>query len=554
MRISSAPQSAARSTSADDPLQPSLSVIVPVYNGGDEIVDNVNAIRRAVVDGLEGADFEMIVVSDGSIDDTAERLLAARSDTDIRVIHYDRNLGKGYAVRAGALASHGAWVALVDADLDLDPGSLPSYLKIARSERLDFAIGSKRHPDSVVQYPRSRRIASWCYQQLNRVLFRLDARDTQVGLKVFSRRVVEDVMPLLLVKRFAFDLELLAVARSLGYGRMRELPVRLDYRFSGSGVRSLAVLGALFDTAAIFYRLRILQTYERKRRLLRRAAMARDQLPLVTLIGEPEAANRLDYPRLETVASARAGSGELVAVLAARARPAGNWVTAAAPFFSDPDVAAVVVPTVAPLHGSLGMRVGAAVLESRLGGGSRRSLYLPGNIRHVSDHEAESIVARRADYLAVLDAEVDEESLVAWLAERGRRTVYTPETSVSLAPPSLLRPHLRGTFQHARARGAAARRTHGASLSGATALSLAPLAAGLLGAFLLLASGGLHTAGVALLLVYTCALAVSGIHAAGRFRSLAVGALQPFAVFATQAAYSYGFLRGITEPSRRADG
>ena len=182
--------------SKSSPLRPLLTVVVPVYNGGDEIVDNVSAIRRAVVDGLNGEDVETIVVSDGSIDDTAERLLAARGDLGIRVIHYDRNLGKGYAVRAGALASHGVWVALVDADLDLDPVSIPSYLEVARRERLDFAIGSKRHPDSVVHYPRSRRIASWWYQQLNRVLFRLDVRDTQVGLKVFSRRVVEEVMPL----------------------------------------------------------------------------------------------------------------------------------------------------------------------------------------------------------------------------------------------------------------------------------------------------------------------------------------------------------------------
>ena len=118
--------------SKSSPLRPLLTVVVPVYNGGDEIVDNVSAIRRAVVDGLNGEDVETIVVSDGSIDDTAERLLAARGDLGIRVIHYDRNLGKGYAVRAGALASHGAWVALVDADLDLDPVSIPSYLEVAR--------------------------------------------------------------------------------------------------------------------------------------------------------------------------------------------------------------------------------------------------------------------------------------------------------------------------------------------------------------------------------------------------------------------------------------
>ena len=251
----------------DRPLRPLLTVIVPVYNGGDEIVENVGVIRRAAAGDLSAEDVELIVVSDGSIDGTAERLIEARTDVDMHVIHYDHNLGKGHAVKVGALAAAGHWIAIVDADLDLDPGLIPEYLETARREQLDFAVGSKRHPDSVVFYPRSRRMASWCYQQLNRMLFRLDVRDTQVGLKVFRREVADEVVPLLLVKRFAFDLELLAVGRAFGFRRVRELPVRLDYRFTGSEVGSTAVARALWDTAAIFYRLRILHTYQRRRRL-----------------------------------------------------------------------------------------------------------------------------------------------------------------------------------------------------------------------------------------------------------------------------------------------
>jgi glycosyltransferase involved in cell wall biosynthesis len=535
-------------------MHPLLTVVVPVYNGGDAIVANVEVIREAIVDGLSTEDVELIVVSDGSIDGTAERLLQSRSEKGIRVLHYDRNLGKGYAVKAGALAAHGDWVALVDADLDLDPASIPTYLDAAREDGLDLAIGSKRHPHSVVHYPRSRRAASWCYQQLNRLLFRLDVRDTQVGLKVFSRRVADDVVPLLLVKRFAFDLELLAVAKSLGYDRIRELPVRLDYRFSGSGVGSLAVLGALWDTAAIFYRLRILRTYERKRRLFHGAAATPpEQLPLVSLIGEREAAELLDYPRLEVLPrreEAPSAAGELVAILAPGARPAGNWVTAAVPFFADPAVAAVVVPTVSSLTGGLGRRVAAAVLESRLGAGSRRSLYLPGNVRAVSDHAAESIVLRRADYLAAAAAGAEDERRVAWLAEQGRRTIYTPDASISAQPPPIVRPHLTGTFRHARARGAAARRSRGASLSGATALSLAPAAAAAAGVVLVLVGGSARTAGFVLLLAYAGALAASGIHAAARFRSLAVGLLQPFVVVGSQAVYLGGFARGLMERPR----
>jgi glycosyltransferase involved in cell wall biosynthesis len=524
-----------------------LTVVVPVYNGGDEIVANVEEIRRIVAGELPGEEIELVVVSDGSIDGSAERLLESRSDDRIRVIHYDRNLGKGYAVKAGSLAARGDWVALVDADLDLDPGAIPAFLGVARSHGLDFAIGSKRHPESIVVYPRSRRAASWCYQQLNRFLFRLDVRDTQVGLKVFSRGVVDDVVPLLLVKRYAFDLELLAVSTALGYGRIEELPVRLDYRFTGSGVGSRAALQALWDTAAIFYRLRILRTYERKRRLVRRGRLPAE--PLVSVRAEPEAIEPLDYFRLEHLApdaSLRDAAGEIVAVLGPRTRPAGNWVTAAVPYFADPDVAAVIAPTVAPLLGSLRTRAAAAVLESRLGSGSRRLGYFPGNVRFVADLPAESVVARRTDLAEAEAAGVTDEELVAWLAARGRRTVYTPDTSLTVEPAPLVRPHLADTFGYARARGSAARRSRGRSLSSATALSLAPAGAAVAGGALLAA--GATTVGAGLVLAYAGALALSGAHAALRFRSVAVGVLEPPAVVASQAAYLAGFVRGLSQP------
>ena len=244
---------------------------MPVYNGGEEIVENVDVIRRAVIaDGSATRTSRSIVVSDGSIDGTAERLLEARGDLGVRVIHYDRNLGKGYAVKAGALAAHGEWVALIDADLDLDPASMPSYLerRAAREARLRDRLEAASGVASC-HYPRSRRIASWCYQQLNRLLFRLDVRDTQVGLKVFSRRVVDEVVPLLLVKQFAFDLELLAVADS---ARVRRVIRRCRFGSStASPARRRLDRGrsrALWDTAAVFYRLRILRTYQRKAALL----------------------------------------------------------------------------------------------------------------------------------------------------------------------------------------------------------------------------------------------------------------------------------------------
>jgi hypothetical protein len=536
---------------AAPPSRPLLSVVIPVYNGGEEIVENVSVIRSAITKQLDEGEVEVVVVSDGSIDGTDEALLAARSELGIRVIHYDRNLGKGYAVKLGALASTGQWIAIVDADLDLHPSSIPSYLDTAIRNDLDFAIGSKRHPESIVHYPRSRRVASWCYQQLNRLLFRLDVRDTQVGLKVFRGDVADEVVPLLLVKQFAFDLELLAVAKALGYGRVQELPVRLDYRFTGSAVRSRAVARAIIDTFAIFYRLRILRTYQRKQALVRTPDRLAGNAPLVTAIMDARVAESLDYPALEIAPSAdraqaaRAARGGLLAVLADGARPAGNWVTAAVPFFTDRTVGAVVAPTVIPTDIPLRACVAAAVLESRLGGGSRRSRYLPGNVRTVVDHSAESAVVRRADYVAALDSGIGPEQLVAWLAERGLKTVYTPDTSTSEPPAPILEPHLRNTFVRARVRGAVARATRGSSMSMATALSLAPLGLALGAILLVLAGGAWRTAGVVILLAFAAVLTWTAALAALRFRSLLVGLLVPGVVVVTQATYVAGFASGL---------
>ena len=86
----------------------------------------------------------------------------------------------------------------------------------------DVVVTSKHHPDSHLNYPLMRKIMSWCYYQFIRVMFGLPVRDTQTGLKVFRREVLERVLPRLLVKKFAYDVELLATAVKLGY-RVREV-------------------------------------------------------------------------------------------------------------------------------------------------------------------------------------------------------------------------------------------------------------------------------------------------------------------------------------------
>ncbi|MGH2870708.1 MAG: hypothetical protein ACRDNK_24460, partial [Solirubrobacteraceae bacterium] len=129
---------------------------------------------------------------------------------------------------------------------------------------IDAVIGSKRHPDSQVEYPRIRRVYSWGFQVLVRLLFRINVRDTQVGAKVFRRELLETVAPLLLVKRYAFDLEVLAVGAEFGFDRIEEAPIVLSYAFLGTGINRAAVWNMFVDTLAIAYRIHIRHWYVRR--------------------------------------------------------------------------------------------------------------------------------------------------------------------------------------------------------------------------------------------------------------------------------------------------
>ena len=114
------------------------------------------------------------------------------------------------------------------------------------------------------------------YQVVVRLLFNLNVRDTQTGLKLFRRQVLHEALPLLAIKKFAFDLELLVVARQLGYRDVCEAPIVLEYQFE-STVNLGSAWRVLWDTAAIFYRLRILRYYERRRRELAANALKPEQ-------------------------------------------------------------------------------------------------------------------------------------------------------------------------------------------------------------------------------------------------------------------------------------
>ncbi len=245
-------------------MKPYLSVVLPAYNEAKHIEQNVIQVVDSL--GDNGISFEVIVVDDGSPDRThvAAIRAKARHPELVRVVRYDKNQGKGNALICGASYAKGAVVAFLDADMDLHPSQLIPMLKKMEADNVDVVIGSKRHPDSNVDYPRHRRILSSVYFLLVRLLFGLPVRDTQTGIKIYRRKVVETVFPRVLAKRFAFDIEVLAIGHHFGF-KVIDAPVSLHFGRKFSRVKLFDVWQTILDTLAVFYRLRIIRYYQRRR-------------------------------------------------------------------------------------------------------------------------------------------------------------------------------------------------------------------------------------------------------------------------------------------------
>jgi glycosyltransferase involved in cell wall biosynthesis len=242
-----------------------LSVVVPVYRQEKKIVSYLLALKN-ILDSLN-LNYEIICVIDGFDDKSYENARKIAS-SNLRVLGYKKNQGKGNAVKFGLARTRGNIVGFADAGFDLNYSAIPLALEHMKWYDADIIIGSKRHPASKVIYPLPRRILSSLSQLFIRLLFGINVRDTQVGMKFFKKRVIKKILPKLLVKAWAFDIELLVVARSKGFTKIYEFPVEINLEFgSGSMLTSnffKALFSSLWDTLAVFYRLRILHYYDDK--------------------------------------------------------------------------------------------------------------------------------------------------------------------------------------------------------------------------------------------------------------------------------------------------
>ena len=235
-----------------------LSVVLPAYREAPRIRQSLALLSRELSEAI--GDFEIVLVCDGCWD-TFEAARPMASDR-IVVCHYANNMGKGYALQYGVQRVTGDLVTFIDADMNIHPREILTFMKVMETCDAHIVIGSKRHPESRVNYPMFRRTQSFLYQMLIAALFTINVKDTQTGLKLFRRDVLRAILPRVLVKRYAFDLELLVVAHHLGYRRIVEAPVEIREQFATT-TNLRAAARVLVDTAAVFYRLKILRYYDR---------------------------------------------------------------------------------------------------------------------------------------------------------------------------------------------------------------------------------------------------------------------------------------------------
>jgi len=230
-----------------------FSILIPAYNEETNIIATI----RETAEVLEAFNpfYEIIVIDDGSRDNTCQKVtdIISSGNSKVQIQSYFPNKGKGYALKYGTDFASGNLILFLDADLDLHPSQLIEMYKIMQENNADVVIGSKMHKDSKINYPFLRKFLSSSYYLLIKVLFRLKVKDTQTGIKLFKQDVLKKCISQVLVKRYAFDLELLVIINRKGY-KILEVPVDVseNREFRRIGIKD--AFKVFFDTLGVFGR------------------------------------------------------------------------------------------------------------------------------------------------------------------------------------------------------------------------------------------------------------------------------------------------------------
>jgi len=192
---------------------------MPCYKGENFIENSIKTVEKEV--SLFEKNFELIVVIDGFVDDAYKKAKALEKEyKNLKVVGYEKNKGKGHAIKYGLKYCQGEYVALLDSDLDYHPKALKWFLKIAKEKEADLVIGNRKDKNSIYKYPLMRKITSLGFNIYVNFLFpELKLHDTQAGIKLIKRKKAQALFGYFEnqqgIHGFIFDIYLLVLARKL---------------------------------------------------------------------------------------------------------------------------------------------------------------------------------------------------------------------------------------------------------------------------------------------------------------------------------------------------
>ena len=469
-----------------------ISVIIPAYDKRKlGLADFVDKVSKGVLSIAEEVEIVIVCLKDDAII-YSEALVLSEKDKNISIVEHDPKIGKEYAyLLEGFKKTKGEYILYVDPHSKLNLKALSGFKKAIDKDKADVVIGSKHHTDSKVKYSDFRKKVGNLYYLFIRHFLILKVFDLQTGMKLYKRKVLEKVIPLIVTKKYAFDLEILTCANHIGF-KIGEAPVEIDKSYEFEKLSLPLIYHVAIDTLAVFYRLRFLKFYDRKIPQLK-------EMPKVSIVIAVKEYNQnlkkclakcrqLDYLNYEIIVlpdekmkeniegireiptgnvfppakrdiGINVAQGKIIAFLDDDAFPVAGWIKSAVKYFEDDSIAAVGGPAVTPDNSSDRELASGVVYASSLIAWKNNYRYIPKTAREVDDYPTCNLFVRKdtLEEIGGFDNKFwpGEDTIVCYkiVENLGKKIYYDPDALVYHKRRALYIPHLKQVASYAIHRG-----------------------------------------------------------------------------------------------------
>ena len=450
-----------------------VSILVPVYNMEKNIERNINILTEKISPFI--SNFEIIISDDGSEDNSKNVIeKICNENKNIIGVYSKENHGKGNALKRACEIANGKYIIFCDGDMEIDPSQLENFFDIMHKENADIVIGSKRHKNSVVNYSNVRKLISFVYFMFVKIFFHLPIQDTQTGLKLFKREAIINVFPRILVKAFAYDLEVLVACNSNGK-KIASAPVIVNPN-RHFGFIKLSVLWKTFiDTLAIFYRLNIVKFYKDLFEELKSDKLVSIIIPLkkindyikeetkylleqtyknfeVVILPDSFSEEEIDLdifrdkrikiietgaipPALKRAKGVENSNGEILAFLDDDTYPEKDWLKNSLRAMETKNINALGGPAITSPKDNFSKQISGLIYGSALMSGKHKARYISDKVQYVNDYPSCNFIITKELYKRVggFDGEYwpgEDTILCNNIMKVNEKILYTPEALV----------------------------------------------------------------------------------------------------------------------------